>query len=343
MKNINMKGIVLAGGTGSRVYPLTRVVNKHLLPVYDKPLIYYPISTLMIAGIRDIIIICRSFDLPLYKELLGDGRRFGISLSYQVQDKANGIAEALILSETFINNSACCLVLGDNIFFGAGLKSLLFYASENAYKNKRACIFSYWVSNPKEFAVIEFYERDKAPIPLNMSSNILNIAKNAEKLERIKSITEKPLYPKSNFAVPGLYFYNEDAVSIAKEIKPSNRGELEITDVNAVYLTRGELDVCRLNRNFVWIDAGSPSSILNAGQYLESIEKRQGLKIACLEEIAFHEGWINDSELLESIDLHANSTYGEYLKMIHLLESPLNKKEISKENSNQNPFLKIAG
>lgn len=282
-----MKGIVLAGGSGSRLYPITKGVSKHLLPLYDKPMIYYPISVLMLAKIRDILIITTAQDTDAYKRLLGDGADFGVSLSYAVQDNPNGLAEAFIIGESFIGSDNVALILGDNIFYGQGLTSILAAASERAHG---ATIFGYKVKDPKHFGVVEF---DK-----NMF---------------VLSLEEKPDIPKSNYAVTGLYFYDNNVIDVAKQVKPSARGELEITSINDSYRERGELSVELLGRGFAWLDAGTHESLLEAGFFVQTLEKRQGLKIACLEEIAFNHGWLSGHELERAGSKLSKTSYGQYL------------------------------
>jgi len=282
-----MKGIVLAGGSGSRLHPITKGISKQLLPIYDKPMVYYPLSVLMLAGIRDILIISTPEDIDGYKRLLGDGSDFGISLSYAIQPSPDGLAQALIIGEEFIGDSGVCLVLGDNIFYGQNFGPKL---REAAAKAKGATVFGYQVKDPQHFGVVEF---DKN--------------KNAISLE------EKPAKPKSNYAVTGLYFYDNDAVKIAKEVKPSARGELEITSVNQVYLERGDLSVELLGRGFAWLDTGTHESLLEAGMFVETIEKRQGFKIACLEEIAYNNKWLSKDELKLRGEALGKNGYGQYL------------------------------
>ena len=265
-----MKGIVLAGGSGTRLYPITKGVSKQLLPIYDKPMVYYPISTLMTAGIRDILIISTPDDMPAFKRLLGDGSDFGVNLSYAVQPSPDGLAQAFIIGKDFIGNDAACLVLGDNIFHGAGFSGMLQKAVKDAEENDRATVFGYWVDDPERYGVAEFDKNGKC-----------------------LSIEEKPEHPKSNYAVVGLYFYPNSVVDIAHNIKPSARGELEITTVNQEYLNRGNLQVSTLPRGFAWLDTGTHDSLAEASIYVEVLEKRQGLKIACLEGIAYRQGWIS--------------------------------------------------
>lgn len=282
-----LKGIVLAGGSGTRLYPLTMVTSKQLLPVYDKPMIYYPLSTLMLAGIREILIISTPADTPKFEALMGDGSKFGLHLSYAVQEKPEGLAQAFIIAEDFIGDDDVAMVLGDNIFYGNGLGSLLRSAATN---NKRATIFGYYVENPNAFGVVEFDENGK-PI----------------------SIEEKPEVPKSNYAVTGLYFYDNRVVEYAKSLKPSKRGELEITDINRIYLENGELDVKLMGRGFAWLDTGTVDSLIEASNFIRSIEKLQGIQISALEEIAYNMRWISKKQLLESVEKYGKSPYGQHL------------------------------
>lgn len=283
-----MKGIVLAGGSGTRLYPITKGVSKQLLPIYDKPMIYYPLSVLMLAGIREILLISTPADIEGYKRLLGDGSDFGIDLNYAIQPSPDGLAQAFIIGEEFIGQEPVCLVLGDNIFYGQGFTSMLRAA---AARRRGATVFGYQVKDPERFGVVEF-----------------------DANKRVVSIEEKPLKPKSNFAVTGLYFYDNDVVQIAKEVQPSTRGELEITSINQAYLDRGDLNVELLGRGFAWLDTGTHESLLEAGLFVETIEKRQGYKIACLEEIAFHQGWLDKKYVqLRSTEL-SNNSYGQYLR-----------------------------
>lgn len=283
-----MKGIVLAGGSGSRLYPIAMGISKQLLPVYDKPMIYYPLSVLMLAGIREIMVISTPQDLPRFQLLLGDGSRFGIKLSYLAQSEPNGVAEAFVLAESFIGDDCVSLVLGDNVFFGPGFTDKLKSA---VAKPDGARIFGYHVNDPERFGVVEFDERG-----------------------RVISIEEKPQHPRSRWAVTGLYIYDNDVVDFAKSLQPSGRGELEITDLNLLYMQRGDLHITLLGRGFTWVDAGTYESLLEASQYVHTIEKRQGYKIACLEEIGFNQNWLNEADLRAAAKLHCHSPYGEYLK-----------------------------
>lgn len=283
-----MKGIILAGGYGTRLYPITKSVSKHLLPVYDKPLIYYPLSVLMLSGIREILIISTARDIPLYKDLLGDGRQIGLSFSYAVQERPGGLAEAFIVGEEFIGDDSVALVLGDNIFYGQHFSELLRKA---ASQKKGATIFGYWVRDPRPYGVVSIGPDGKA-----------------------LSIEEKPEHPRSHYAVPGLYFYDHSVLGIAKTIPPSARGELEITDVNREYMKRGELSVLVFGRGMAWLDAGTHDSLLEAGNYIETIQKRQGLYVACIEEIAYRQGFIGKDQLRMLADGLKNTEYGRYLR-----------------------------
>ena len=284
------KGIILAGGSGTRLYPLTMVTSKQLLPIYDKPMIYYPLSTLMLAGIRDILIISTPQDLPNFEKLLGDGSRYGVNLSYKAQPSPDGLAQAFILGEEFIGNDNCAMILGDNIFHGNGLTKQLKKAVEN---EGRATVFGYYVEDPERFGVVEF-----------------------DKDGKVISLEEKPEDPKSNYAVTGLYFYDNKVCEYAKSLKPSARGELEITDLNKIYLEEGRLDVLTLGRGYGWLDTGTVDSLSEASEYVRVIENRQGLKISCLEEISYKNGWIDKETLLESANAYGKSPYGQHLKNV---------------------------
>ena len=288
-----MKGIVLAGGSGTRLYPLTMITSKQLLPIYDKPMIYYPLSTLMLAGIRDILIISTPRDLPNFQKLLGDGSDYGLNLSYKEQPSPDGLAQAFILGEEFIGDDACAMVLGDNIFYGNGFSKILREAVENAEKNRRASVFGYYVEDPERFGVVEFDETGRAI-----------------------SIEEKPEKAKSNYAVTGLYFYDNRVVEMAKNLKPGKRGELEITDLNRMFLEMGELDVKLLGRGFAWLDTGTMDSLIEAGEFVQLVQKRQGVKISAIEEIAYLRGWIDKEKLLEAAERYGKSTYGAHLRKV---------------------------
>lgn len=284
-----MKGIILAGGSGTRLYPLTTVTSKQLLPVYDKPMIYYPLSTLMLAKIRDILIISTPEDTPRFKALLGDGSKFGIKLSYAVQEKPNGLAEAFLIGEEFIGNEACCMVLGDNLFYGNGFKKALAEAVYNAQMGE-ATVFGYYVTDPERFGVVEFNDN-----------------------KRVLSIKEKPTNPRSNYAVVGLYFYPKGVSEMAKKVRPSRRGELEITALNNLYLKKKKLDLVVFGRGFTWMDTGTHAALADATNFVKSIEDHQGLKVSCIEEIAYRNGWISQEKLVEQGNLMKNNEYGKHL------------------------------
>ncbi|WP_233979690.1 glucose-1-phosphate thymidylyltransferase RfbA [Pectobacterium versatile] len=285
-----MKGIVLAGGSGTRLYPITRGVSKQLLPIYDKPMVYYPISVLMLAGIREILIITTPEDMPAFQRLLGDGNRFGIELSYAIQPSPDGLAQAFIIGEEFINGERCALVLGDNIYFGQSFGKKL---EAVAAKEKGATVFGYQVTDPERFGVVEFDQDFRA-----------------------LSIEEKPVKPKSNWAVTGLYFYDKHIVEMAKQVKPSHRGELEITTLNQMYLEQGNLNVELLGRGFAWLDTGTHDSLIEASQFIHTIEKRQGFKVACLEEIAFRKGWLSKQQVADEAKVMLKTSYGQYLTQL---------------------------
>ena len=282
-----MKGIILAGGSGTRLYPITKAISKQINPIYDKPMIYYPLSILMLAGIREILVISTPRDLPLFKELLGSGGNFGVRFKYAIQDKPNGLAEAFIIGEKFIDNDSCALVLGDNIFYGHGLTGML---KEAEARKEGATIFGYYVTNPQDFGVVEFDENGK-----------------------VISLEEKPQNPKSNYAIPGLYFYDNTVVEKAKKVKPSKRGELEITSINEMYLQEEKLHVVNFGRGMAWLDTGTHDALLEAANFVKTIQSRQGVMVACLEEIAYRNGWISKEKVLELAKPLMKSKYGEYL------------------------------
>ncbi|MBR5545319.1 MAG: glucose-1-phosphate thymidylyltransferase RfbA [Clostridia bacterium] len=287
-----MKGIILAGGSGTRLYPLTRVTSKQLLPIYDKPMIYYPLSTLMLAGIRDILIISTPDDTPRFEQLLGDGHQFGVNLSYAVQPSPDGLAQAFLIGEEFIGDEACAMVLGDNIFYGGYFSKELAEAVENA-KNGQATIFGYYVHDPERFGIVEFDDDLK-----------------------VLSLEEKPANPKSNYCVTGLYFYDKRVVEMAKKVKPSARGELEITDLNKLYLEADSLKVRILGRGFAWLDTGTMDSLMEAASFVQTLQNRQGVVASAIEEIAYRKGWITKEQLLESAEIYGKSPYGEHLKKV---------------------------
>ena len=287
-----MKGIILAGGAGTRLYPLTMVTSKQLLPVYDKPMIYYPLSTLMLVGIQDILIISTPEDTPRFEALLGDGAQFGVHLSYKVQPSPDGLAQAFLLGEEFIAGEPCAMVLGDNIFYGNGFSKLLRAATESA-QNGRATVFGYYVTDPERFGIVEFDAAGK-----------------------VISVEEKPEHPKSNYAITGLYFYDQRVVELAKQVKPSARGELEITTLNDLYLQQGDLNVQLLGRGFAWLDTGTMDSLVDAADFVRMVEKRQGVKISAPEEIAYKNGWISKENLLESAGRYGKSPYGQHLRQV---------------------------
>ena len=288
-----MKGIILAGGSGTRLYPLTRVFSKQLLPIYDKPMVYYPLSTLMLAGIRDILIISTKEDLPKYEALLGDGSSIGLKLSYKVQPSPNGLAQAFILGESFIGYNNVCLILGDNVFYGHGLPTILRESVQEVENNQNAVVFGYYVNDPERYGVVDFDINGEA-----------------------LSIEEKPKNPKSNYAVSGLYFYPNDVIEITKTQKPSARGELEITDVNRKYLSNKKLSVKKMSRGFAWLDTGTQDSLLEAAQFVRTLDKRQGMKVSCIEEIAFRMGYIDILQLKKIANGMSNSSYGNYLNKV---------------------------
>lgn len=287
-----MKGIILAGGSGTRLYPVTKVTSKQLLPVYDKPMIYYPLSTLMLAGIKDILIISTPMDTPRFKELLGNGSNFGINLFYAVQPSPDGLAQAFIIGEEFIGSDTCAMVLGDNIFYGSYFRKNLADAVENA-ENGYATIFGYYVKDPERFGIVEF-----------------------DKNRKVISVEEKPQHPKSNYCITGLYFYDNRVVQMAKKVKPSERGELEITDLNRLYLEEDKLKVQLLGRGFAWLDTGTMDSLMEASSFVQTVQNRQGVVISAPEEIAYMEGWITKEQFMQSADLYGKSPYGEHLRIV---------------------------
>ena len=288
-----MKGIILAGGAGTRLYPLTMVTSKQLLPVYDKPMIYYPLSTLMLASIQDILIISTPEDTPRFEHLMGDGSQYGVHFSYKVQPSPDGLAQAFLLGEEFIGGDACAMILGDNIFYGNGFSRILKNAVKNAQENGRATVFGYYVNDPERFGIVEFDEAG-----------------------RVVSVEEKPAHPKSNYAITGLYFYPGRVSSLARQVRPSARGELEITSLNDLYLQDGKLDVQLLGRGFAWLDTGTMDSLVDAADFVRMVEKRQGIKISAPEEIAYKNGWITKEKLLESAQRYGKSPYGQHLKQV---------------------------
>ena len=287
-----MKGIILAGGSGTRLYPLTKVTSKQLLPVYDKPMIFYPLSTLMLAGIKDILIISTPVDTPRFKELLGDGSNLGINLSYEVQESPDGLAQAFLIGEKFIGNDSCAMILGDNIFYGGWFRRNLMEAAKNAEAGK-ATIFGYYVKDPERFGIVEF-----------------------DKARNVLSVEEKPENPKSNYAITGLYFYDNRVVQKAKQVKPSARGELEITDLNRLYLEQDDLKVQILGRGFAWLDTGTMESLMEAATFVQTVQNRQGVVISAPEEIAYHEKWITKEQLIKTAELYGKSPYGEHLMRV---------------------------
>jgi glucose-1-phosphate thymidylyltransferase len=294
-----MKGIILAGGSGTRLYPITRGVCKQLLPIYDKPMIYYPLSVLMLAGIRDILIISTPIDLPRFRDIFGDGSDLGLRFSYREQLRPNGLAEAFLIGADFIGSDTVCLILGDNIFFGHGLTELLKKAVNDVHSDGGATVFGYYVKDPERYGIVEF-----------------------DKTGNVLSVEEKPKQPKSRYAVTGLYFYDNDVVTIAKNVRPSSRGELEVTDVNKAYLAKKKLRVELMGRGYAWLDTGTHESLLDAGDFIATIEKRQGLKMACIEEIAYRLGYIDKHKLMKAAEYHKKNAYGEYLRMVAEQEVP---------------------